>query len=349
MQTDRVIRLASYASTAMATVVHADIKVYEGPSIPIGFGSVQLELDGLQIEMGFSERSFSGSRQTTWWTCCAGTGGPSCTWSDLAVQNAFYGSRVLSAFGLEGVATVDFLPVGEAPEGYEASLDSTRGCMFSYLNIAACGDVSSVVLGNCGEARTMYLGFTASQDDATVTGWMEIERSEAGSYSISRWAYQDDGSPILTGQVPPTPCPGDLDGSGMVDSADLGSLLASWGNCGKKGPCPADIDGNARVDAADLGLLIAGWGECPDDPCTGVDCFSDDPCVLAACIDGLCYTDELLVGDCHPGDCCIANGTPGCIDEDCMEVVCQSLPDCCDLAWDTVCASFAPIFGCDCP
>ncbi|MCA9285010.1 MAG: hypothetical protein KDA22_07345 [Phycisphaerales bacterium] len=49
--------------------------------------------------------------------------------------------------------------------------------------------------------------------------------------------------------------PGDLDGDGDVDGADLGLLLAAWGGRG-----PADLDGNGIVDGADLGILLASWG-----------------------------------------------------------------------------------------
>ncbi|MBQ72529.1 MAG: hypothetical protein CMJ67_06445 [Planctomycetaceae bacterium] len=349
MRSERKIRLAGYTTTALATMCHADIKVYDGPSIPIGLGQVQLELDGLQFEMGFSDRTFSGSRATSWWTCCSSTGGPTCNWSDIFFESAFYGTRVLSAFGIDGISTMDFLPIGKAPEGLQAPMDSTAGCMFSYRNIFRCGESSSAVSGNCDEPRTMYLGFTAPQDDAVVTGWIEIQRATSGSYAITRWAYEDDGSTILTGQVPEATCVGDIDESGAVDSADLGSLLAAWGDCRKKGECRADIDSNGRVDAADLGLLIAAWGTCPDNPCTGVDCSSDDPCILAACIDGICYTDDLQADPCDPGDCCVPNGSPGCNDDPCMEIVCSMIPDCCEIAWDSTCAGFALVFGCDCP
>lgn len=46
----------------------------------------------------------------------------------------------------------------------------------------------------------------------------------------------------------------DLDGSGLVDAADLGILLASWGPGGF-----ADLDGDGIVGGADLGLLGAAW------------------------------------------------------------------------------------------
>jgi agmatine deiminase len=52
--------------------------------------------------------------------------------------------------------------------------------------------------------------------------------------------------------------PGDLDGDGCVDQADLGTLLADWGCTG--GDCPGDCDGDGDTDQADLGILLSNWG-----------------------------------------------------------------------------------------
>ena len=52
--------------------------------------------------------------------------------------------------------------------------------------------------------------------------------------------------------------PADITGNGVVDGADLGLLLASWGSCGT--PCPTDLDRNGATDGGDLGILLADWG-----------------------------------------------------------------------------------------
>ena len=56
--------------------------------------------------------------------------------------------------------------------------------------------------------------------------------------------------------------PGDLDGDGHVNQADLGILLASFGKCeGDAGYNPvADIDGDGCVGQGDLGVLLANFG-----------------------------------------------------------------------------------------
>lgn len=51
--------------------------------------------------------------------------------------------------------------------------------------------------------------------------------------------------------------PGDLDGNGIIDGADLGLLLAAWGT----GDVAADLDDSGVVDGADLGALLALWFE----------------------------------------------------------------------------------------
>jgi hypothetical protein len=112
--------------------------------------------------------------------------------------------------------------------------------------------------------------------------------------------------------------------------------------------------------------------ECNEAPACGVpgtgDCcaangspFCDD----AACCNAVCSFDPFccdttwdtvcanLAGDicapcggnaaCNPnaGDCCVANGTPGCADADCCLLICAVDPFCCSNQWDSICANQA--------
>jgi glucose/arabinose dehydrogenase len=53
----------------------------------------------------------------------------------------------------------------------------------------------------------------------------------------------------------------DLNGDGMVSTADLLLLLAAWGPCPKPpDPCAADFDGDGSVGTADLLTLLGEWG-----------------------------------------------------------------------------------------
>jgi hypothetical protein len=56
------------------------------------------------------------------------------------------------------------------------------------------------------------------------------------------------------------PKPGDLNGDGVVDGADLLILLSAWGKCGDPENCPADLNDDGTVDGADLLLLLSNWG-----------------------------------------------------------------------------------------
>ena len=75
-------------------------------------------------------------------------------------------------------------------------------------------------------------------------------------------------------------CPGDLNGSGVVDGADLGVLLTAWGTQGGS----ADITGDGIVDGADLGVLLVKWGPCVTTPAwaTLIEAFPDPAVVTNA-------------------------------------------------------------------
>ncbi|MDG2031727.1 MAG: hypothetical protein P8J45_12050 [Phycisphaerales bacterium] len=56
-------------------------------------------------------------------------------------------------------------------------------------------------------------------------------------------------------------CIADLNGDGLVDGADLTTLLGEWGGCGEEG-CRADLDQDGLVDGADMTILLGSWGNC---------------------------------------------------------------------------------------
>jgi endonuclease I len=53
-------------------------------------------------------------------------------------------------------------------------------------------------------------------------------------------------------------CDSDINGDGVVDTADLGQLLAAFGSSGPG--LPTDLNGDDVVDTADLGILIGEFG-----------------------------------------------------------------------------------------
>jgi hypothetical protein len=64
--------------------------------------------------------------------------------------------------------------------------------------------------------------------------------------------------------VPDLPsCPADVTLDGVVDSADLGVVLAGWGPCTGSN-CFGDINRDGQVDSSDLGFVLSAWGGCAD-------------------------------------------------------------------------------------
>ncbi len=166
-------------------------------------------------------------------------------------------------------------------------------------------------------------------------------------------------------------CPWDLDGDDQVGITELLALLGQWGS---DPGGPPDFDGNGTVDINDLLELLANWGPCPGagpcgDPKAG-SCYQEHAapgCSDLACCELVCAIDpdccavawdagcKALAnaecgncGDPRAGDCCAANGTPGCSDADCCRIICGADPFCCQFAWDELCAADAQV-NCKCP
>jgi len=73
----------------------------------------------------------------------------------------------------------------------------------------------------------------------------------------ANWVILPTSTPSQSNDGEP-PCPGDVDGDGLVGVADLLLLLDRWGQSDPH----VDIDGSGSVDVGDLLILIAAWGGC---------------------------------------------------------------------------------------
>ena len=63
---------------------------------------------------------------------------------------------------------------------------------------------------------------------------------------------------VLLNSPPQDRVIGDITGDGVVDVADLITLLANWGECPPL-DCLADLNFDGVVDVADLILLLSNW------------------------------------------------------------------------------------------
>jgi len=112
---------------------------------------------------------------------------------------------------------------------------------------------------------------------------IEFVRESSGPYGFGRWGdysgtvpdpaqpgvfwghheYTPGGNSWNTWVASYTvalPCPGDANGDGVVNFADIVAVISAWGPCGG---CPEDFDHNGVVDFQDLLEVLKNWGSCP--------------------------------------------------------------------------------------
>lgn len=80
----------------------------------------------------------------------------------------------------------------------------------------------------------------------------------AGFFIFQMWTLGIDNARIT--HAPP-PIPGDTNGDGVVNVADLLAVISAWGPCpAPPASCPADMNGDGVVNVADLLIVITNWG-----------------------------------------------------------------------------------------
>ncbi|MCB9846876.1 MAG: matrixin family metalloprotease [Phycisphaeraceae bacterium] len=112
------------------------------------------------------------------------------------------------------------------------------------------------------------VGGTIAQFDNTAAGasesFADVSLPNAGTYYVrvdsTSFANQTQSYNMTIETSIPVP-DGDLNGDCVVDTADLGGLLGSFGNTTPFG----DINGDGIVDTADLGILLNNFGTTCDD------------------------------------------------------------------------------------
>jgi hypothetical protein len=138
-----------------------------------------------------------------------------------------------------------FFGAGGVPASRVAKWD---GAMWSPLGtgVSAGGELPFV--------NTLFAVDDDGGTPALYAGGGFISAGDAPSWFVARWA----GCPSVQ-----TPCPGDTNGDGVVNFADLNAVLASFGQSGAS--IPGDVNADGRVDFADLNLVLSNFGlPCPD-------------------------------------------------------------------------------------
>ena len=84
-----------------------------------------------------------------------------------------------------------------------------------------------------------------------------------GQKAYDLWELHGKSAPVAMDTMTidiPTADPCDINGDGIINGADLGSMLSAWGPCSDPSNCPADLNEDGQVNGADLGLLLSCWG-----------------------------------------------------------------------------------------
>jgi glucose/arabinose dehydrogenase len=197
------------------------------------------------------------------WRCmegnaCTGLSGCTCNSAGLTmpVHTYTYGSGANQGRSITGGVVYRGCAIPELQGTYFfADYVVQRIWSFRYENGAVTNFQSRL-----GELGTAVNGGTVAQIVAfgeDAQGEVYIVRQGGGSNGeIFKIVPLEGDAPC-----PPDGIVGDLNGDGVVNGADLGILLGSWGPCPGKGPCVADLDGDGQVAGSDLAIMLGNWGK----------------------------------------------------------------------------------------
>ena len=209
---------ASLAATGAAGEAGATII---NDTVNVGVGDT-LSIDG-NIESQFQVFSSSGMNGTQLWLQAA---------DGMGMDERIEFSFIEFGMGMDKALYLSAFPT-DGPTSVDGSLDFTSQSFLEFNSIARPA---------WDYLETHYAGFQFNDGTKTVYGWLEIQFNGTGDLTISEWAYEDDGSPIVAGAVP-EPSTALLLGLGL---AGLG-LGARRLRAGRLRAGPGPVDSAARV------------------------------------------------------------------------------------------------------
>ena len=136
--------------------------------------------------------------------------------------------------------------VGYQREGFGGAQSFTATYWTAETGLVALKDHLNELGAGIPEAFTLAAAMSMSDDGRVICGW----GYEGIFFLQEAWVV------VLPGG--PAPCPADFNGDGLVDGADLNSLLGAWGTLDPD----FDLTGDGRIDGADLLELLSAWGPC---------------------------------------------------------------------------------------
>ncbi len=148
--------------------------------------------------------------------------------------------------GLAGgsASSIDIeLPNGDgAKHKYGWEVDTSSGILKVFFDDAQVGDAERYsVSGNFFGEEAIYFGDASGGNDHSEV-W-------------HRWVIAEGYYPVAQ------TIPGDANGDGAVDSADLDIVRGNWGSSVTPGDLSmGDLSGDGLVDSADLDLVRGNWG-----------------------------------------------------------------------------------------
>ena len=210
------------------------------------------------------------------------SGGPSSSMLDCAVCHADF--EVNSGPGSIGVLDLPALYVpdkvyvlrvrvedpSKVGAGFEISVEDPAGAFIGELAVidtvntdsAGSGPVSYITHTSDGKANSIA-DWSAMGSAAEFTVQWKAPPSDAGAINfyaagnaINNGTASSGDEVYTTAPMRLAAAPGDLNGDGVVDTADLGILIGAFGTADPV----ADINNDGIVDTADLGILIGAFG-----------------------------------------------------------------------------------------
>jgi hypothetical protein len=160
--------------------------------------------------------------------------------------------RILELIDDNGNGRID--DIGELRSLYRADAAVevvTWGIPNHAMDVDYAPDESLWLLDNVGKTIVRFVDLTGDgdyldEDEAAVVYEATVAGQQGGF-------VMDFPRAVVFAAEPA--CTGDLDGDGDTDQADLGALLAAYGQT-----AGGDLDGDGDTDQADLGTLLGDYG-----------------------------------------------------------------------------------------